>query len=173
MGTRPGGVDLRSLEIGHLENSSEPNSAAAVQCLTLSALAVALHRFDPPWIKVAEVYRRICLLRLEGRDADARRIMESEFAEAEMAAKSACSGDPDADTSLKSFLASEGERVAQAVAFAEVLVPELSRRLSERAGVRPTAAVPAPKPRVASRGDVLPVADFIEEMLAQERAAAG
>lgn len=122
---------------------------------------------------MGEVYRRICLLRLEGRDADARRILDSEFAEAETAARGACNGDPDADQSLKAYLASEGERVAQAVAFAEVLVPELSKRLSVRGDARPQAAATARKPRASALGEAPAVADFIEEMLAQERAASG
>jgi hypothetical protein len=137
----------------------------------LSALAEAFYRFDPPWIRLGEVYRRICFLRIEGRDADARRIMDSEFADAETAARASCGDDPDAETSLKAYLVGEGERVAQAVAFAEVLVPELSRRLSARSGALPAAAAKAPSPRAPSRGEAPQVADFIEDMLAQERAA--
>jgi hypothetical protein len=137
----------------------------------LSALAEAFYRFDPPWIRLGEVYRRICLLRIEGREADARRVMDSEFADAETAARVACGADPDAESSLRAYLVGEGERVAQAVAFAEVLVPELSRRLSARDGAHPAAAAKAQIPRAAHRGDAPQVADFIEDMLAQEREA--
>ena len=117
------------------------------------------------------MYRRICLLRIEGREADARRVMDSEFADAETAARVACGADPDAESSLRAYLVGEGERVAQAVAFAEVLVPELSRRLSARDGAHPAAAAKAQIPRAAHRGDAPQVADFIEDMLAQEREA--
>jgi hypothetical protein len=96
----------------------------------LSAQAEALHRFDPPWIKTGRVYRRICLLRLEGRKDDAKRVLDGEFPGAEAEALAACRGEPDAGPALRSFLAGEAERMAMAVALAEVLVPELSQRLA-------------------------------------------
>lgn len=118
------------------------------------------------------MYRRICLLRLEGREEDARRVMEGEFAQAEADALSACRGEPDGETLLRRFLDCEGERMAMAVALTEVLVPELSHRLAPQAaapgGARraPAAAPPA------GRGSAPALADFIDEMLALERASA-
>ena len=117
------------------------------------------------------MFRRVCLLRLEGREADARRLLEGEFSKAEADARSACRDDPDAETSLRAFLAGEGERVAQAMAFAEVLMPELSRHF-EAQGVPRAAHGAAPHGRRAAAPAEAPsVADFIEDMLSQERAA--
>jgi len=120
------------------------------------------------------VYRRVCLLRLEGRDDDARCVMDGEFAQAEAEALAACRGEADGESLLRRFLDGEGERMASAVALAEVLVPELSRRLflqaaaPSRAGQGPGAA-----PAAARGGGAPALADFIDEMLALERSASG
>jgi hypothetical protein len=128
-------------------------------------LAEAIHRFDPPWIKVGRIYRHICFLRSEGLGTEAKRIEDTELAEA---AAEACATDADGDTQLKSFYAKEQERVAEAIAFAEVLVPALSGHFSspEPAKARPAAPAPAAK----KRGEA-GIAEYIDEMLAQERAA--
>jgi hypothetical protein len=138
----------------------------------LSALAEALHRFDPPWIKVGRVYRRICFLRSEGLGAEARRIEDTELADAVAEARGASGAQADADTRLRAFYAEEEERVAEAIALVEVLVPSLSERLSALAPARGgEAAVAVPKtPRRGTAGEEHGIADFIDEMLAQERA---
>ena len=135
----------------------------------LTALAEALHRFEPPWIEVARVYRRICFLRLEGLAEEAQGVEDSEFAGAVARARAACG--TGADSILDALMAEERERVAGAVAFAEVLVPMLTRRLS---GLSPaTAAAPAPpRARLPARDASRGIADFIDDMLAQERAGA-
>jgi len=117
------------------------------------------------------VYRRICLLRLEGRDDDARRVMDAEFAPARAEALDACRGEPDAESSLRAFLAGEGERMAMAVALAEVLIPELSLRLAGLGGALSRAAPAPAKAFARARTGEATVADYIDEMLAMERAA--
>jgi hypothetical protein len=98
--------------------------------------------------------------------AQAQAIEDTELAGAVEAARGT---GPDAESILEALLAEERERVAGAVAFAEVLVPMLTRRMP---GYSP-APSPAPAPlrsrmpaHDASRG----IADFIDDMLAQERA---
>jgi hypothetical protein len=135
---------------------------------TLSVLSEALHRFEPPWIEVGRVYRRICFLRSEGLAVDAQHVEETEFAQATARARESSVSEFEADSILKSLLAEEEERVAEAVAFAEVLVPMLSKRLSGLAPL-PPAAPALRRPRVPAHDETRGIADFIDDMLAQER----
>jgi hypothetical protein len=135
----------------------------------LSALAEALHRFEPPWIEVGRVYRRICFLRFEGRAGEAQVIEDTEFAEAAAKARGVSTDEFEAESILKGIRAEEEERVAGAIAFAEVLMPMLAKRAPD---VVPARA-PAPAPRRAplpATGESRGIADFIDDMLAQERA---
>jgi hypothetical protein len=60
--------------------------------------------------------------------------------------------------------------VSQAVAFAEVLVPMLSERLAGLPGDAAALAEPAPRREKARAFDPdRGIADFIDDMLAQER----
>jgi hypothetical protein len=118
------------------------------------------------------VYRRICFLRSEGLPDEAQVIQETEFAEAAARARSLLSPGSGADSLLRELMAEEEERVAQAVAFAEVLVPMLARRLPLRPSAPPHAGPPEARARAqvgpgAARG----VADFIDDMLAQDSLA--
>jgi hypothetical protein len=132
----------------------------------LTALAEALHRFEPPWIEVARVYRRVCFLRLGGLAEEAQGIEDTELAGA-MAKARAASGS-EADSILEGLLAEERERVAGAVAFAEVLVPMLDRRPQGPSPASP--ASPAPRrARIPAHDASRGIADFIDDMLAQER----
>jgi hypothetical protein len=105
--------------------------------------------------------------------SEAQAIEKTEFAEAAAKARGVSGSEFEADTILKTIVAEEQERVAEAIAFAEVLAPMLAKRLS---GISPPPAPsPAPQPRRAkapaldqNRG----IADFIDDMLAQERSAA-
>jgi hypothetical protein len=77
----------------------------------------------------------------------------------------------EAESILQALLAEEEERVAEAIAFAEVLVPMLAERLRpwRRSGARAARRAPRqgpPETPVEPRG----IADFIDDMLAQERA---
>jgi hypothetical protein len=110
-------------------------------------------------------------LRCEGLTTEAQLIEQTEFAEAAARAREAAESQEEADSLLKTLLAEESARVAEAIAFAEVLVPMLAKRLaalipSPRA---PTAAPAAPRERKPGRDENRSVADFIDDMLAQER----
>jgi hypothetical protein len=138
----------------------------------LSALAESLRRFEPSWIKVGQVHRRICFLRLEGREAEAREIEGNEFAPAVVEARKAAESDSEADSLLHSLVAEGEERVAEAIAFAEVLMPMLSERLKLQApSGAPAMSVRQKRPAVRNPDESHGIADFIDEMLAQERAA--
>jgi hypothetical protein len=137
----------------------------------LSALAAALHRFDPPWIKVGRLYRRIFFLRSEGHAEQARRIEDTELAEATALARRHAGSEIEAESILQQLIADEKERVADAIAFAEVLVPMLADRLGGPAArPAPSAAAPA-RPRLAPAVEPRGIADFIDDMLTQERRA--
>lgn len=134
-------------------------------------MAEALHRFDPPWIEVGKIYRRICFLRSEGLRDEAQRIEDGEFAEAAARARDATASGEEADSLLRSLKAEEGERVAEAVAFAEVLVPMLAAKLPHAAAAPSHAPAPERrKPKAAAR-DARGIADFIDDMLEQDRSA--
>lgn len=118
------------------------------------------------------MYRRICFLRSEGLSGEAQIIQETEFAEAAARARSLFSSESGADSLLRELMAEEEERVAQAVAFAEVLVPMLAPRLSLRPPAQPHAGPPECRARARTGpGEARAVADFIDDMLAQDRMA--
>ena len=87
------------------------------------------------------------------------------------AAKAASPSSEEADTILKSLLQEEGERVSEAIAFAEVLIPMLGERFPSAPSRDPFPKAVRPRnsagPDPASRG----IADFIDDMLAQDRRA--
>jgi hypothetical protein len=135
-------------------------------------LAEALHRYDLPWIRVGRIYRRICFLRFEGRGAEATQIELTELKEAVDAARRESPSGPEADSILKRLLEEEGERVADAVAFAEAIMPYLPDHLAAaRPAVSPSASGAPMLQKAGPRpaGDPRTVADFIEDMLAQDR----
>jgi len=97
-------------------------------------------------------------------------VEETEFAAAAARAREASESEGEADSMIKTLRAESEERVAEAIAFAEVLVPLLTKRL---AAALPTPAAPqAPIPRrpiPMGPGEGQGIADFIDDMLAQER----
>jgi hypothetical protein len=135
----------------------------------LSALAEALHRFEPPWIEVGRVYRRICFLRSEGLANEADAIERTEYADVAAKAREASASEYEADAILKALRSEEEERVSSAIAFAEVLVPMLAKRLSPFSPAPPAAPAPR-KARSPGHDEPRGIADFIDDMLAQERA---
>lgn len=136
----------------------------------MTVLAEALRRFEPPWIEVGRVFRRICFLRFEGLAGEAQSIEENEFAEATARALGASGSGPEAESILRTVLTEERERVSQAIAFAEVLVPLLAKRLAGLPGDAAALAEPAPRREKARAFDPdRGIADFIDDMLAQER----
>lgn len=116
------------------------------------------------------MYRRICFLRSEGLSGEAQAVQDTEFAEAAARARGLFASESEADSLLRGLMEEEEERVAEAVAFAEVLVPMLARRLSAHAPAPLPHAAPVRGAAAAGRpGGTRDVADFIDEMLAQDR----
>jgi hypothetical protein len=116
---------------------------------------------------MGRIYRRVCFLRSEGRAVDARHLAETELAQAKEEILG--SGDPQARARLDAFFCEEEERVAGAIACVELLMPELSDRIAALKP-DPVAAPAARRPAVsANPGSERGIADFIDEMLAQDR----
>jgi hypothetical protein len=123
---------------------------------------------------VGRLYRRICLLRSEGLTGEAQAIQETEFAEAAAKARGAAASEAEGDSMLKSLLAEEETRVAEAIAFAEVLVPILAKRLTALAPAPRPSPVPFPaRAKKPGHDEDRGIADFIEDMLSQERTGTG
>jgi hypothetical protein len=141
----------------------------------LSSAAEAIHRFEAPWIEVGRVYRRICFLRAEGSVAEAQFIEQNDFSRLVESARESCKSPAEADLIMENLLRSEQARVADAIAYAEVLAPMLAKQLSHLVpGARAAAAsAPVQRPRQAGRDDNRGIADFIDDMLAQERTGTG
>ena len=78
--------------------------------------------------------------------------------------------EPENEERLQTMRAVEEDRVVNATALAELLVPLLAERFGLRP-VAPEAPRPAPRPAKGMAPAAVPsVADFIDDMLAQERA---
>jgi hypothetical protein len=137
----------------------------------LSALAGVLQQFDPPWIEVGRIFRRICFLRAEGLAGEAERLELTEFAEAAATARKGSTTEFEAESILQKLLTEEKGRVADAIAFAEILVPMLAERLAAGAGPVRAAAHVVKKPRVEVRAASRDIADFIDDMLTQDKSA--
>ena len=135
----------------------------------MSAPEDTAHLPESPWGEVRAVCRRICLLRAQGRAAEAARIGEAELGAAAARAGAAAGGGADPLERCRRLLAEEAERVDLAVALAELLAPMLALRLRGAEPARAAAAAPAPR---RTRAEAPGVADLIEEMLARERASA-
>lgn len=96
----------------------------------------------------------------------------SELKEAVDAAKASSPDRDEAEALLRRLLDEEGERVSEAIAFAEVLIPMLGERPAPTHSRGPFPA-PADRPRRPSGAEALSrgIADFIDDMLAQDRRA--
>jgi hypothetical protein len=102
---------------------------------------------------------------------EARRIEDGEFAEAAARARSASASGEEAESLLKTLQAEESERVASAVAFAEVLVPMLASKLTHAAAAPSHAPAPERRKMRAAASDARGIADFIDDMLEQDRSS--
>ncbi|MCX6955255.1 MAG: hypothetical protein NTV51_24135, partial [Verrucomicrobia bacterium] len=128
----------------------------------------------PPWEEVARVCRRICLLRSTGRSLDAARLQSTELSRLLTAMPSA----PETDHRLHVLFAEEERRIADAHALAEILVPLIVEQLRALLPHSTTPALatghfatePAATPRPV-RTEAPGIADFIDDMIAQERPA--
>lgn len=116
------------------------------------------------------LYRRLWVLRSRGRHAEARQLEDAELAGLLVRIR-ATEEAADFDARVDAIRDGEKARVAEAVAFAEILAPLLAERLGASSPAASAALKPTPRPRgtnaaVEDRG----IADFIEEMLIQDRA---
>jgi len=139
--------------------------------LPLSPLVDSPRILEPPWTEVGKIYRRVCVLKSTGRHAEARRLEATELEAALACIRTAAEGSAEAEARIASVMAAESERVAEALTLAEILAPMLVERLGSNPPVKRANEAPAePRARRAADED-RGIADFIEEMLAQDRAA--
>jgi len=112
------------------------------------------------------------VLRERGRSEEAEQLRASSLEQ--LLSDRRSEGEPDAtiDDHLAAILVTEQERVANAAVLAELLLPILSEHLRSSAPLAKIAAVAAPpaRPPAAPRVPSTGIADFIDEMIAQERA---
>src|SRR5262249_23149655 len=127
------------------------------------------------WHEVARMCRRICLLRATGRTGDAARLQSFDLSHALNRAGVDATA-PDIAGRPSAWFASAEERVADALALADVLAPLLVEQLqpalfAQRSATAASAATitatppsAAPTPRPVASGTIPGIADFIEEM---------
>ncbi len=127
------------------------------------------------WSEAAELYRRVCLLRSRGHSVEAARLQSTELSKTIGALRQAANGAAGCEARLKAVFAREEDRVADASVLAEILLPQLRDALAAAGAPRGrTEELPqrAPAARLAPRtvAAAAPgIADFIDEMIAQER----
>lgn len=126
------------------------------------------------WDDVRRIYRRICILRKQGRDAEATSLEHAEFSRALSAARAASkAGDEEAQ-----LLAAEAERVSTACLLAEMVAPLIAEQLRAELPVLSGAplavakmparlAASTPKSRPAPAGPPS-ITDLIDGMLSLE-----
>lgn len=159
--------------------------------LSAASPPIFFHSTKPsPWREVQVLYRRICVLDATGKtaEADTLRIQKLEPAVKALRETSAGPEDPQ----LEAMFAAEEERVASAQVLAEILLPLLTTvapgaTTQPRFFSAPPSPTPAyglvenftsePSPRPNPGGTPSPllpgIADFIDEMLTQDRTPAG
>lgn len=142
-----------------------------------------------PWREVQVLYRRICVLGATGKreEADTLRTQQLEPAIKALRESSAV-----ADDQLEAMFAAEEERAATAHMLAEILLPLLSEATTAAAPLRrnfpsqsspsheyassaESVSQPGFEPATGnSASPLLPgIADFIDEMLTQDRSPSG
>lgn len=126
------------------------------------------------WSEVARLCRRICLLRERGEPIEAERLRTGALAAAVAERRKPTDTDESIAEQLDAIFAREAERVADAVVLAELLAAQMTERFSAAAPpgsspslVRKSHPPPAPSPRRPGAD----IADFIDDMIAQERAS--
>jgi hypothetical protein len=140
--------------------------------MPFSALVDDPRRFEHTWLKVGRAHRHVCFLRSEGRSLEAQRVEETELAPAIAEAREAYPDDTNLDTRLGEMMQEGEERVAEAVAYAEILVPMLAERLKYAAVGTAASVRPQKITRRESPKEPHDIADFIDEMLAQQLSGA-
>jgi hypothetical protein len=155
--------------------------------LNVAAAAAQVSPFETssPWNEVTQIYRRVCVLRSQGRGGEAAQLYAGKFSEALDVIEQFAGAGPGTEARLQALLAAEDERIATVSALAELLTPLLVERLREIFPINGPQSTPEKFPggKVSSENAAFSpdkpdpasapsVADLIEGMLAQERAAA-
>jgi hypothetical protein len=134
-----------------------------------------------PLAGIFRCIRRICVLREQGKDADASLLERNDFANAVRDFRLTNGPDALPESELQSMFALEERRVADAAVLSELLIPELVKsfppipvagapRLTSASPTVPDSSTP-PFPRAAAAAGVSPIiADLLDAMLASERA---
>jgi hypothetical protein len=119
--------------------------------------------------------RRVCVLRERGHPDDAERLRAGELMAMVAAIRTPAESDAAVSERLNAIFAQEAERVANAAVLAELLAPSLLEKLQPQPGAEPntTRASPSIAPPLPVEKTVAPragsIADFIDEMIAQEK----
>lgn len=129
------------------------------------------------WNDIARVCRRICVLRERGQADEAERLRAGELMEMLATVRTADESEIATTERLNGIFATEAERVANAAVLAEMLLPMIADQLRTMVGsLTASSAAPAPAPSVAAPRVEKPatpratsIADFIDEMIAQEK----
>ena len=137
------------------------------------------------WREVQSVYRRVCVLRASGKNEEAEVLESTKLTQAVGSLRESSPVTPD---QLSGLFAAEEQRVADARALAEILLPMLMESsfalpLAASRPVTNSIATASRTPATAtvdseskspledkSTGTLPGIADFIDEMLSQDRA---
>jgi hypothetical protein len=135
-----------------------------------------------PLREVQGLYRRVCVLRISGKTAEAELLQTEQLPAAIEKVRESRSV---TDDELLALFASEEERVETANALAEILLPVLTAKIDAVTALRRNFPAPAspstetspsyapaqpPEPSRTSAPMLPGIADFIDEMLVQDRA---
>ncbi len=133
-----------------------------------------------PWNEVGELYRRICVLRVRGLSVEAARLESTELADAISRIRDSEPDDAECDARMCALFAREADRVADASVLAEILLPLLRdfappevARASFARFSRPVVSDPVVSRRPPAPVPAPGIADFIDEMIQQERPSPG
>lgn len=136
----------------------------------------------PTWSDVVRLCRRVCILRERGLHADAEKLLVESLPPLLATVRAPQETDAALNLRLDAVFAQETERVANAAVLAELLRPLLAEDLPAATALPvgtpapvlvPLATAPAvtppaaPPPKPPTRG-AISIADFIDDMIAQE-----
>ncbi|MBL9214441.1 MAG: hypothetical protein JNG83_03090 [Opitutaceae bacterium] len=122
---------------------------------------------------VARLIRRVCLLREQGEVADAEKLQAGELARAIRDHRLQHGPDSLPESELRELYVVEARRAADALALAELLIPQLTRQPTAARTRSEAVAIPVPMPpavRMPEAG-VPAIPDLLDAMLAAERKA--